>query len=922
MNAMTFYRPPITVVLSFLLALILTGGFGLPVVAQPFGSLSPYIVNDGISNDWGDFDGDGQLDLILGTTVYRNQDGVFVDIEAELEAIPARSSDWGDYDNDGDLDLIVAGGNQLNDEYAAIVYRNDGGGTFVDIEAGLVGVAEGSSDWGDYDGDGDLDLVLAGQISPFEQTVRIYRNDGNDTFTDIGAALGNVGRGSSEWGDYDGDGDLDLVISGNPSNTRIYRNDGGETFVDISAGLEPVMFGSSDWGDYDADGDLDLIITGRGSTTTGAIIYRNDGGGTFTDIGADLDAGGFGEWGDYDNDGDLDLVITGKLSGPNDTAIYRNDGGDSFTDIGAVLIGPIGEGSWGDYDGDGDLDLIISGDLTELTTLYRNDGNDVFANPNPIGLEGSSINWVDYDDDGDLDLFATGSSAFATGQSVLYRNDGNGNLVDTGISFVDVLGGSSDWGDYDGDGDVDLVITGQTITSFVARIYRNDGNGTFTDINAGLDGVVESSSKWGDYDGDGDLDLLISGVVYRNEGNDSFVDIGSGITVSAMGSTSDWSDYDGDGDLDFVLTGDTNGVFPGGQTTRVYQNDNGAFVDIGANLVGVSYGSSEWGDYDNDGDPDLIITGLDENFIPQSTIYRNDAGAFVDTGAGLVGVRGGSSEWGDYDGDRDIDLLITGTMENGGEATILYRNDGNGSFNDAEVGLLAVGFSSSEWGDYDGDGDLDLVVAGSNGIAERRTVVYENLRISETPLLPVELLSFDALRDGEGVLLRWTTATETNNAGFEVQMRPDTETKFTSLDFVDGHGTTTEMRQYSYRLDRIAPGTYAFRLKQIDTDGAFELSPEVKVSIGLARLYTLSEAYPNPSRQAATLTLSVREAQHIRAEVFDVLGRRVAVLHNGRIESNRVYRLHLDDHNFASGTYLIRVTGERFADMRRITLVR
>jgi hypothetical protein len=173
------------------------------------------------------------------------------------------------------------------------------------------------------------------------------------------------------------------------------------------------------------------------------------------------------------------------------------------------------------------------------------------------------------------------------------------------------------------------------------------------------------------------------------------------------------------------------------------------------------------------------------------------------------------------------------------------------------------------------------------------------------------------------VLLQWTTASETNNAGFEVQMRSGTDGPFAAQGFIEGHGTTTEAQEYRYRIERLAPGTYVFRLKQIDFDGAFEFSPEVEVTLALTAPYVLSEAYPNPIRQRGELALSVREAQHVRAEVFDVLGRRVAVLHDGTLSANRPHQLRLNSAQLSgSGLYLVRVVGERFAATRRFTLLR
>ena len=357
----------------------------------------------------------------------------FTDIGASLTGVVTGSIAWGDYDNDGDLDILLAG-----DGFGAVakVYRNDGGGVFTDIGAGLTGVYQAAAAWGDYDNDGDLDILLAGSNSGGNPVTMVYRNDGGGSFTDIGAALVGIYMGSVAWGDYDNDGDLDILLAGGSNSglvSKVYRNDGGGVFTDISAALVGVYDkGAVAWGDYDNDGDLDILLAGDSNGTRNAKVYRNDGGGVFTDIAAALTpvSSCSVAWGDYDNDGDLDILLTGATGSAYVAKLYRNDGGGAFTDTGAALSG------------------VYSG----------------------------SVAWGDYDNDGDPDILLAGYSNSAVPVSIVYRNDGGGVFTDIGASLTGVFWGSvTTWGDYDNDGRLDILLAGFNGSVFVTKLYRGGG---------------------------------------------------------------------------------------------------------------------------------------------------------------------------------------------------------------------------------------------------------------------------------------------------------------------------------------------------------------------------------------------------------------------------------------------------------------
>ncbi|NOR45915.1 MAG: VCBS repeat-containing protein, partial [Candidatus Delongbacteria bacterium] len=235
--------------------------------------------------------------------------------------------------------------------------------------------------------------------------------------------------------------------------------------------------------------------------------------------------------------------------------------------------------------------------------------------------------WGDYDNDGDLDIAVTGQVDSLGLMTKIYNNDGTGNFTVIDSMLVDVHQSSVDWGDYDNDGDLDLLITGNTgdfsdlENVYISKIYRND-EGSFIDINAGLVGLCNAIAHWGDYDNDGNLDILISGTTFEHNMPTYIYQNTNGIFIhkpyllsdfSILDSKSSWIDFDSDGDLDIIATGydyDQSMVL-----TQVYRNDDSFFSDIGLNLPGVEQGTIVCGDYDNDGDTDVLIFGNEDTYL-------------------------------------------------------------------------------------------------------------------------------------------------------------------------------------------------------------------------------------------------------------------------------------------------------------------
>ncbi len=390
--------------------------------------------------------------------------------------------------------------------------------------------------------------------------------------------------------------------------------------VNISA-----WYFSCAWGDYDDDGFLDLFV-GASVAAGRNYLYHNNRDGTFTLVDdtnmPKIPSNQHGlAWGDYDNDGHLDLVVTAGQPEITHNVLYHNNGDGTFSGITdgpiytltqtAGFHGP----SWADYDNDGYLDLFIAGHGT-VNRLFHNNGDGTFERVRPndpdVGVLVSDVGasagrtWLDYDNDGDLDLFVANLDQFP---NVLYRNDGNGRFTkatNTGFS-TEVEGAGTVavcWADYDNDGFADAFLANFKSTS----LYHNNQDGTFSPV---LDSAVVqeqipsaaifSGCAWGDYDNDGFVDLLVTtgcypassdciprySLLYHNDGDGTFAKVTEGSVVNAPStqcSASSWGDYDNDGFLDLLIS---QGVFwPDSQTNQLYHNDGNGNGWLNVRLVG------------------------------------------------------------------------------------------------------------------------------------------------------------------------------------------------------------------------------------------------------------------------------------------------------------------------------------------------
>jgi hypothetical protein len=401
----------------------------------------------------------------------------------------------------------------------------------------------------DFDNDGRLDIYMVNSYSVEAALAKkphppaaLYRNLGNGKFENVAAKAGVADPGWAmgvSVADYDNDGDDDLFVACFGPD-KFYRNRGDGTFEDATAkaGVSDARFSTgSAWGDYDRDGDLDLFVTNyvdfkledlpqfgkgalcqyraipvqcgpRGLPGAGDALYRNNGDGTFTDVSKQAkvdDAKGYYGlgvmWTDFDGDGWPDVFVANDAT-PN--YAYRNNHDGTFTEMGFMLGVAVDEngveqGSMGisiaDYDRDGRFDLVVTNFADQYNGIYRQDADGAFTDVSratktadvSLPYVGWGVKFFDYDNNGWLDLLIVNGhvypqveGAFPGGmygqRKLFYRNLRDGTFAEIGSSIPALasrrVSRGAAFGDYDEDGDVDVIVNE---LDGAPMLLRNDG---------------------------------------------------------------------------------------------------------------------------------------------------------------------------------------------------------------------------------------------------------------------------------------------------------------------------------------------------------------------------------------------------------------------------------------------------------------
>ena len=298
-------------------------------------------------------------------------------------------------------------------------------------------------------------------------------------------------------GDYDNDGDIDIVESAYNDNCPeclnpllFFRNEGDGNFSRIydNAVAQASVSGSGlAWGDYDNDGWLDLFVCGTVNSRNK--LFHNEQNGNFTEVTSgeivtELNSSQACGWSDYDKDGWLDIFVANRY-GIHNNRLYKNNGNGTFTKIlEGSIVNDISESrgcAWGDYDNDSWPDLFVVNYEGRNDFLYHNDHNGNFTKITSVpmandGLWGSCAEWIDFDNNGYMDLYVTNNN----GNNKLYCNHGDGYFtLSNSLPYTDVNSYGFSWGDYDNDGFTDLFTCGKNSAN---KLFKNNDSSSVYEI--------------------------------------------------------------------------------------------------------------------------------------------------------------------------------------------------------------------------------------------------------------------------------------------------------------------------------------------------------------------------------------------------------------------------------------------------------
>ncbi|MFH0734041.1 MAG: T9SS type A sorting domain-containing protein [bacterium] len=331
-------------------------------------------------------------------------------------------------------------------------------------------------------------------------------------------------------------------------------------------------------------------------------------------------------------------------------------------------------------------------------------------------------------------------------------------------------------------------------------------------------------------------------------------------------------------------------------------------------LFAGTHGSGMFRSFNNGDNWEPINNGLGDNIVVRSIIVENNV-VFAGTATGVFRSTNNGTSWQAVNSGLPFatitglakynDLILAGTDYHG-----VYVSSDNGDYWVA----ANEGLGNAHVKSFLFTKEMVYMTTYGSGFFRRTLSSLYNLPI------PVELTNFSINVAANGVKLEWSTATESNNMGFAIERSVDNE-NFIELAFINGNGTTTERKEYSYTDREATQGIYFYRLKIIDFDGSFVYSNVVSANVELPTNFTLNQNYPNPFNPTTTISFSLPAKEIVTLKIYDALGKEVASLYDEELQAG-TYQTQWNASSVASGVYFYRLQAGKFSSSKKLMLIK